>query len=227
MKEMEKTKKEEKTEGDEKIENLHVRKVSRKLWELFTGAAATRRGKLHGILGEELEEAIVAYLEKIEEEEEGGLKRKGTHTHTRKTKKEQKIRREVGDHEVAYQKENGNPIAYPLNSRERRIRQIGKILMGVGGVINLKGLERIIVTQKVGDRRVIQDYKNILETRGWITRLSKTRYEVAQAEISEELHIPMVNGHAKKVEVKVPKIEHTHEERHKISEITNGGIVKY
>ena len=217
---MEKTKKEEKAEGDEKIENLHVRKVSRKLWELFTGAAATRRGKLHGILGEELEEAIVAYLEKIEEEVEEASERGGTHTHmTKKEMKSKNRRREINDHEVAYGKGNGKPIVYPLNSRERRIRQIGKILLGGSGIISLKGLERIIATQKVGDRRVIKDYKKSLEIRGWIRQISPVRYATAQDIISEELNLPLVNGHK--------RIEHTPKDLHKIPEITNEGVVKY
>lgn len=227
---MKKEEKKEKEEEDEKIENLHVRKVSRRLWERFTGLAATRRGKLHGILGEELEEAITFYLEIIEKEEAESPSLKGAHTHTEKEKFKHKGRgREIKDHEVAYQKENGKPIAYPLNSRERRLRQIGKILLGGSGVISLKGLERIIVTQKVGDRRVINDYKKVLEVKGWIKRISPVRYAIVQEEISDDLNLPLVNGHAKKVEanVNVPKIKHTHENPHKIPEITNGGVVKY
>lgn len=216
---MKKTKKEEKEEGDEKIENLHVRKISRRLWEQFTGIAATRRGKLHGILGEELEEAIRGYIEKSEEEEEEAFERGGTHTHTRETKKEQKNRRKVGDHEIAYQKENGNPKVYPLNSRERRLKAIGRILLGGSGIITQKGLERIIVSQKVGDRRVINDYKKVLEVKGWITRMTKTKYATACDIISEELSIPLVNGHKESERIK--------EERHKTPEINNGGIVNY
>ena len=83
---------------------------------------------------------------------------------------------------------------YPLNSRERRLKAIGKLLLGTD-IINLKGLERLIIMQKVGDRRVINDYKRVLDIKGWVIKVSPNRYTVAQDVISDELNIPLVGGH--------------------------------
>jgi len=47
----------------EKIPDLHVRGVDREVWEAFKRDAVRRRGKLHGVLGEELTKAMLLYLE--------------------------------------------------------------------------------------------------------------------------------------------------------------------
>ena len=191
------------------------------LWGEFVSKVAKKHRQTYGKVGEELVKAIEIWLENEEKvEEEEAFERGGTHTHmTKKEMKSKNRRREINDHEVAYGKGNGKPIVYPLNSRERRIRQIGKILLGGSGIISLKGLERIIATQKVGDRRVIKDYKKSLEIRGWIRQISPVRYATAQDTISEELNLPLVNGHK--------RIEHTPKNLYKIPEITNEGVVKY
>ncbi|VUT26109.1 MAG: hypothetical protein MOIL_01389 [Candidatus Methanolliviera sp. GoM_oil] len=84
------------------IENLHVRNVDKELWAKFRGAAGLKRGKLHGILGEELNEALKLYLEKESEEEprEAILSHARTHTHVKEEKK--KYSREREEHPSYY-----------------------------------------------------------------------------------------------------------------------------
>ena len=209
-----KVKKMEEEVGDRKKLGIWI--PDGELWGEFVSKVAKKYGQTYGKVGKELVGAIELWLENEEKvEEEEALEHGDTHTHREKEKIKHKVRgREINDHEVAYGKENGKPVAYPLNSRERRLKAIGRILLGGSGIITLKGLERIIVSQKVGDRRVINDYKNVLEVKGWITRLSKTKYATACDIISNELNIPLVNGHS--------KIDQVKEERHKTPELNNG-----
>ena len=199
----------ERGEEEELIESLHVRKVSRKVWERFKGVVATETGKLHGVLGMELEEALKLYIREKEREEITipgvEVERRKVHTHTL----EDEIK-EVESNNVAYAKEyQSHEKGYALTSREKRLAEIGKMLYSTQMAsqernekdfkISQKGLKRMVTMQKISDKRVVQGYIETMELRGWILKASNTKYSILPFIIGDELHLHYDSSHAKKI----------------------------
>jgi len=193
-------------EEEELIKNLNIRKVNRKVWEQFKGIVAAKTGKMHGVLGIELEKALKHYIRFEEEEMQGSsVPRRDEHTHTQT----HRIRKDM-----TYEK------AYPLTSRERRLKAIGNILFNnnasaiVQGrsafVMSEKGMERLIISQKISEQRVIKDYIHAMQIKGWIEK-EKTHYTIISDAIAEELNLSYPAGYIKKT------LEGKHEE------LLNGG----
>jgi len=191
--------KEDEEDEEEIIPNLHVRRVNKRLWERFKGAVAMKTGKMHGVLGIELNEALSLYLDMIENEGEEGTcpQKRGAHTHDRKDRKV------ITDNGIMYGK------GYVPSQREKKLEEVGRILYqkveafamrGKKFKINKAGLERLIVAQHVSEARVIKSYIKTLELKGWIIATSafKGRYKVMDNTISEDLDIPVSEEFMKK-----------------------------
>jgi hypothetical protein len=75
--------------------------------------------------------------------------------------------------------------------REQRLEEIGKMLLGGADMINRKGLEKFIASQKVSDIKVTKDYIRTMELRGWITQLTPHKYAIMKESLSEDLGRPI------------------------------------
>ncbi len=184
---------------EEKTENLQVRGFPKTLWAEFKKDVLERTGKTHGVLGPELAELVKQHLY-------GGggtFPRRGVSDAQKRTPGtgEEKINPD----NIVYGKQKVDPI----NAREHRMGEIGKILFGnqasavVQGkenfIITVKGLEKLVISQKVSTDRVIKDYIHSLEVRGWIEKISGKRYTILPATICEDLHLEYPEGYIEKV----------------------------
>jgi hypothetical protein len=75
--------------------------------------------------------------------------------------------------------------------REQRLEEIWKMLLGGADLINKKGLEKFIVSQKVSDIKVTKDYIRTMELRDWITKLTPHKYAIMKESLSEDLGWPI------------------------------------
>ena len=155
---------------------VHVRGIEEEMWNEFKENVIARYGKLHTVLGQEVGEALRAYMG-------GGMQRGNTHTHQ---KEEQKTE----------QKENSNqkiPKGIAVGkTRAERISNIGEMLMNGSAEISGKGLQRFIATQGVGDDRVIESYIQTMKLKGWLVEKGRdTGLNVLRSTISKTLDIQL------------------------------------
>lgn len=191
-KEEEKEEKTEEEKGEEAIiENLHVRRVNKALWERFKGAVAMKTGKMHGVLGKELEEALALYLDMIDESEGGVVSTKSvTHAHKQRVKSEKK---NIDEENRMYAK------IYPQNSRQRRMNEVGRIILRGGRTkVTRKELERLVHLQDISTQRTVEEYIHQMVEKGWIYRTTGTGYSVNLQIISEQFKVSLSDGYYKK-----------------------------
>lgn len=185
------------------------------IYRRFLAKVAEKHGKTYGKTGEEIINALLLWMEheEVKEEEEtapgGGEIKKVKHTHTHLTEEEIKEFKEIEGENIAYAKvDEKYAKRYPLNSRERRLGEIGKMLhstqisslkRGKAFLISYKGLQRLVTMQKVSDNRVIEGYIATMELRGWIQRESKTTYSILPMIISEDLDLHIDGEYLKKL----------------------------
>ena len=103
---------------------------------------------------------------------------------THEEKKGKKPRGKHSNKDVMYG--HGN-----TTKREQRLEEIGKMLLGAADLINKRGLEKFIVSQKVSDIKVTKDYIRTMELRGWITQLTPHKYAIMKESLSEDLGKPI------------------------------------
>ena len=115
------------------------------IWKKFVSKVAEIHGQTYGKTGEELEEAILLWLEKHENVSEGGTPlRENTRTHEEKKEKKPRGKHKAENKDVMYGR-------IQTTKGEQRLEEIGKMLLGAADLINKKGLEKFIVSQKVSD----------------------------------------------------------------------------
>lgn len=140
---------------------VHVRGIEEEMWNEFKESVIKRYGKLHTVLGQEVGEALRAYMG-------GGMQRVNTHT---QQKKEKKVQEEENSGQ------NSNPkIPEGITvgkTRAERINNVGEMLMNGTPEITDKGLQRFIATQGVGDERVTESYIKTMKLRGWLVAQGK------------------------------------------------------
>ena len=129
---------------------VHVRGIDEEMWNEFKEDVRERYGKLHTVLGQEVGEALKAYMG-------GGMQRENTHQ-----KQEEKIEQKKDS------KEKMPKGIIVGKTRIERINNIGKMLMHGSAEITDTGLRRFIATQGVGDDRVIESYIQTMKLKGWL-----------------------------------------------------------
>jgi len=149
---------------------ISVQGIDDNLWTTFKENVQDKYGKLHTVLGQEVEKALRAYMEQ-------GFQNERTHTHQKEKKNDEK-----------------KPIKYKTTedvmvgkTREERIQNIGKLLVYGSGEISNIGIRRLIATQKVGDKRVIESYIETMRFKGWL-ELKKSKMVVMQATIADAIN---------------------------------------
>ena len=193
--------KEEEKNGVMKIKKLEVRNVNKALWERFKAiVVAENGGKMKGVLGGAMDEALTLF---IESREGGGafFSRRDTHTH-----KEKKVhsKRKIRDKKIIMPEK-----LIPETSRERRLKEIGRILFTnqttsiVRGeeeefLMSRKGIERLIIAQNISESRVISDYIRVMDLKGWIGK-RMGRYEIYPSKIGEDLDLEYPEGYIEKL----------------------------
>lgn len=165
--------------GKYKIE-ARISEKDAECWENFRNVVFQKHGKLNGVLGEELIIAMELYLE-------GKSQDVSTHTHQ---EEEEETGTGVKDEK---QKRLGNGDIMVGRTREERLENIGCYLAWGSGEISATGLRRLIVSQKVGDKRVIDDYIRTMKLRGWIVDVGKRGFvmPVMRSAISAALGITL------------------------------------
>ncbi|HJH28013.1 MAG TPA: hypothetical protein C5S37_14910, partial [Methanophagales archaeon] len=155
------------------------------IWEEFKNHVKEKYGKLHTVLGLEVEEALKAYLAV-------GTEKVNTHTHPKEKEEEEEEETGTGLKDEK-QKRLGNGDIMVGKTREERLENIGRYLAYGSGQITEKGLQRLITTQHVGDKRVIEDYIRTLKLRGWIVESGKRGFimPVMRSAISAALGITL------------------------------------
>ena len=123
----------------EKIENLQIRGFPKTLWAEFKKDVLERTGKTHGVLGPELAELVKRHLH-------GGGEaspKKVIERHAQK-RKSRTGEEKINPDNIVYGKQKVDPI----NARERRMEEIGKILFNNQTSAVNQGREDFIITEK-------------------------------------------------------------------------------
>ena len=139
------------------MSRLDVRGINENILENFKDSVKERYGKLHTVMGLEVEKALAFYLDSLSQIPIA-------HTHQ---KKEVKVQKE-GDPEQNPKQKIPKGIAVG-KTRAERINNIGGLLMGGAARITDAGIRRFIATQGVGDDRVIESYIQTMKLKGWLT----------------------------------------------------------
>ena len=178
-----------------KIKKLEVRNVNKALWDKFKAiVVAESGGKMKGVLGGAMDEALTLF---IESREGGGafFSKKDTHTHAGK---KARSKRKIRDKE-----------RIPSTPRERRLKEIGGILFKnqiavideeeeEDWLMSKRGIERLIIAQNISESRVIADYIRVMELKGWIGK-RMGRYEIYHSKIGEDLDLEYPEGYIEKL----------------------------
>ena len=173
---------------------LDVRGISEDVLVVFKDDVRERYGKLHTVLGQEVEKALRAYL---------GMDMQIGDTHTHQKQEEKKEQKE--DPKEKMQK--GIVVG---KTRIERINNIGEMLMHGSSEITDTGLRRFIATQGVGDDRVIESYIQTMKLKGWlVTRGKETGLGVLRSTISKALDIQFPGETLEKMieSYKMPQVE--------------------
>lgn len=114
---------------------------------------------------------------------------------------------------------------YPQTSRERRLKEIGRILFSNQitatdieenreFLMSKKGIERLIIAENISESRVIKDYIRVMELKGWIGK-RMGRYEIFPLNIGEDLSLEYPEGYIEKIVEKEKSKAHNGEEEPK------------
>ena len=159
---------------------LDVRGINENILENFKESVRERFGKLHTVMGLEVEKALSLYLE-------GYPQTATTHTHQ---KKEEKAQEEEDSEQDPKEKIPGGILVG--KTRAERINNVGEMLMNGTAEITDIGLRRFIATQGVGDGRVIESYIQTMKLKGWlVTRGRDAGLGVFRSTISKALDIEL------------------------------------
>ena len=176
------------------IGRISVQGIDEEMWSEFKENVIEKYGKLHTVLGLEVEKALREYME-------GHPQRGSTHTHQKQEEKtEQKE-----DHKQKMPK--GIAVG---KTRTERINNIGELLMGGAAKITDAGIRRFIATQAVGDDRVIESYIQTMKLKGWVATQGKdVGLLVLRSTISKALDVPLPGETLEKmmVDYEMPKVE--------------------
>lgn len=157
------------------VGRISVQGIDEEIWNEFKEDVRERYGKLHTVLGQEVEKAIRAYMDNPPE-------MRNTHTH----QKEEKV---IQKEEQKTTVPKGIMIG---KTRKERIDNIGEMLMHGSAEITDTGLRRFIATQGVGDERVIESYIQTMKLKGWVVIRGKdTGLGVLRPSISKALDIQL------------------------------------
>ena len=173
---------------------ISVQGIDEEMWNEFKENVIARYGKLHTVLGLEVEKALRAYM--------GEYPQRGdTHTHQKQEEKtEQK-------------KESKEKIPKGIavgKTRAERINNVGELLMGGAAGITDTGIRRFIATQGVGDDRVIESYIQTMKLKGWLEiREKDAGLSVLRSTISKALDIQLPRETLEKMveSYKMPQVE--------------------
>ena len=159
---------------------LDVRGINENILENFKESVKEKYGKLHTVMGLEVEKALSLYLE-------GYPQIATTHTHQ---KKEEKVQ-EGGNPEQNHKSKIPGGIMAG-KTRAERINNVGEMLMNGTPEITDTGLRRFIATQGVGDDRVIESYIQTMKLKGWlVTQGRDAGVTVLRSTISKALDISL------------------------------------
>lgn len=153
---------------------IHVRGIEEKMWSEFKEGVRERYGKLHTVLGQEVERALREYMGNPPE-----VRR--THTHQRKEEK------------TSQREESKTKIPKGIvagKTRTERINNIGEMLAHGSDEISNVGLRRFIVAQGVGDDRVVESYLQTMRIKGWLVG-ENNNMTVMHSTISRALDIQL------------------------------------
>ena len=158
------------------VGRISVQGIDEEVWAEFKERVIVRFGKLHTVLGLEVEKAIKEYMAEHPENP-------NTHTHE---KKEEKVEEIAQNHKP---KIPGGIMSGA--SRGERINNIGELLMNGTEEITDAGLRRFVVMQGVSDERVVEGYIKTMKLKGWLAPRGKkeTGVVVFRSTISAALHI--------------------------------------
>ena len=155
---------------------LDVRGISEDVLVVFKDDVIARYGKLHTVMGQEVEKALRAYL---------GMDMQIGNTHTHQKQEEKTEQKEDSNQKI----QKGIVVG---KTRAKRINNIGEMLMHGSAEITDIGLRRFIATQGVGDERVIESYIQTMKLKGWVmTRGKDTGLSVLRSTISKALDIQL------------------------------------
>ena len=156
---------------------LDVRGINENVLENFKESVIEKYGKLHTVMGLEVEKALSLYLE-------GDSQKANTHTQQKKAQEEE-------DSEQGPKEKIPGGIMVGT-TRAERINNVGEMLMNGTAEITDIGLRRFIVTQGVGDDRVIESYIQTMKLKGWlVTRGRDAGLGVFRSTISKALDIEL------------------------------------
>ena len=173
---------------------LDVRGISEDVLVVFKDDVRERYGKLHTVLGQEVEKALRAYL---------GMDMQIGDTHTHQ-KQEEKIEQKEDS------KEKMPKGIIVGKTRIERINNIGEMLMHGSAEITGIGLHRFITTQGIGDDRVIESYIQTMKLKGWlVTRGKEAGLGVSRSTISKALDVQLPGETLEKMmeSYKMPQVE--------------------
>lgn len=164
------------------MSRLDVRGINENVLENFKDSVKERYGKLHTVMGLEVEKALALYLEGLPQT---------TCTHTQE-KKEEKVQK--GKNLEQNHKPKILDSVMAGKTRVERINNVGEMLMNGTPEITDAGLRRFIATQGVGDERVIESYIKTMKLRGWLVgglRNNNKEIVVMRSAISAALDIQL------------------------------------
>ena len=162
------------------VGRISVQGIDEEMWSEFKESVIEKYGKLHTVLGLEVEKALREYMG-------GDSQRANTHTHQ---KKEGKVQGEGNPEQNPKQKiPKGIAVG---KTRAERIKNVGEVLMYGSGEITNIGIRRIITSQQVGDERVIESYIQTMELRGWlVAQRENAGFGVLRSTISKALDMQL------------------------------------
>lgn len=158
------------------VGRISVQGIDEEVWAEFKERVVERYGKLHTVLGLEVERAIREYMA-------GHPENSNTYTQKKEAEKTQEVTQNPK------QKIPGGIMSGA--SRGERINNIGELLMNGTEEITDAGLKRFVVMQGVSDERVVEGYIQTMKLKGWLAPRGKKDMGmvVFRSTISAALHI--------------------------------------
>ena len=170
------------------IGRISVQGIDEEMWSEFKENVIEKYGKLHTVLGLEVEKALREYMSGNPQ---------GANTHTHQKKEEKTEYKENLEQESKTKIPKGIAIG---KTRKDRINNIGEMLMHGSAEITGTGLQRFIATQGVGDGRVIESYIRTMKLKGWVVAQGNdARVVVSRSIISEALDIQLLKETPEKI----------------------------
>ena len=176
------------------IGRISVQGIDEEMWSEFKENVIEKYGKLHTVLGLEVEKALREYME-------GHPQRGSTHTHQKQEEKTEQ--KEDSKEKIS----KGIAVG---KTRAERINNVGEMLMYGSEEISDVGIQRLITSQQVGDERVIESYIQTMKLKGWlVTRGKEAGLGVLRSTISKALDVQLPGETLEKMmdSYKMPQVE--------------------